>query len=385
MSKIGFTFNWFYADDRDIAYFNSGNNPVRARGTDPEFPMWGTGQFDWRGWNPGLNIAQYTGFGSHPQTINQPYITSWNNKQALGVRAAEDNYSYGSVHRSLPLDERIAPRISGAGKMTLAQLIDAMEDAGTVDLRGSHVLPWILRVIARGKGGVPADLGDELATLNGWVASGAHRRDRNQDGVYEDARAVQLMDAWWPRLLEGIFLPRLGNPLFTAVKRQLPFDDPPGPIGSAYINGWFSYVHKDLRKLLGRKVKGPLSRGYCGTGKKQKKRMKRCKAILLDTLRAASTVPRSTLYPAGDDCATGDDQVCHDTVRFRTTGGVGVDEIHWINRPTFQQVVEAVGHRGRGVEIAAKRCKKKGNGKKSAGEAAKANPCKPKKKAKKKR
>ena len=32
--KIGYTFNWFYADDQHIAYFNSGDNPVRAKGVD---------------------------------------------------------------------------------------------------------------------------------------------------------------------------------------------------------------------------------------------------------------------------------------------------------------------------------------------------------------
>ena len=32
--KIGYTFNWLYADDRDIAYFNSGDNPQRAAAGD---------------------------------------------------------------------------------------------------------------------------------------------------------------------------------------------------------------------------------------------------------------------------------------------------------------------------------------------------------------
>ena len=36
--KIGYTFNWFYADAKHIAYFNSGANPVRAKGVDPNFP-----------------------------------------------------------------------------------------------------------------------------------------------------------------------------------------------------------------------------------------------------------------------------------------------------------------------------------------------------------
>ena len=29
---VDYTFNWFYADNKHIAYFNSGNNPVRHKG-----------------------------------------------------------------------------------------------------------------------------------------------------------------------------------------------------------------------------------------------------------------------------------------------------------------------------------------------------------------
>ncbi len=50
-SKIGFTFNWLYTDNRDIGYFNSGNNPVRADGVSFAAPNWGTGQWDWKGFN----------------------------------------------------------------------------------------------------------------------------------------------------------------------------------------------------------------------------------------------------------------------------------------------------------------------------------------------
>ena len=32
--NIGYTFNWFYVDAKHIAYFNSGNNPVRREGDD---------------------------------------------------------------------------------------------------------------------------------------------------------------------------------------------------------------------------------------------------------------------------------------------------------------------------------------------------------------
>jgi acyl-homoserine lactone acylase PvdQ len=363
MSKINFTFNWFYADDRDIAYFNSGDNPARAPGVDPEFPAWGTGDYDWQGWDPvlpekgtgldgGTNIADYTPFSQHPQVINQDYISSWNNKQAPGYRAAEDNYSYGPNHRVQSLDERIKAGIAGGKRMSLADLISAMEDGGSVDLRGSQALPLMLDVIGT-SGLTPAEAA-AVSNLRDWASSGAHRRDDDpQDGHYDQADAVALLDAWWPRALTAAFKPALGDGLFNAVQAEMGFDDPPGPVGSAYISGWEGYVNKDLRKLLGRPVLDPFSRGYCGGGV-----LADCRAALLDSLDAAidqATNHRDQLYPEAGGCLTGgggDSQMCHDAVRFQTVGAVSVDPIEWINRPTWQQAVEVQGHRGRSQPIA---------------------------------
>ncbi len=376
MSKINFTFNWFYADDRDIAYFNSGNNPVRAAGVDPEFPAWGTGEWDWQGWDPvipgdgsdpptGTNIADYTPFAEHPQTINQSYLSSWNNKQAPGYRAAEDNYAYGSIFRSQSLDERIESRIAGADKMNLAELIDSMADAGTVDLRGSQVLPWMLDVIQNGPGGVPNDLTDEVNLLQAWVDSGAHRRDRDNSGTYDDSAAVQLMDAWWDPpgdplttpsdpegAVERIFRPAIGDDAMKAVRSQMAYDDSPhsgsgSHVGSAYIHGWYAYVEKDLRSVLGQPVLGPLSRNYCGGDQNTQGTLALCHDVLVDSLRDALALTPSELYPADSDCTLPDPQKCFDEVRFRTVGAVAVPAINWINRPTWQQAVEVTGHRPR--------------------------------------
>jgi acyl-homoserine lactone acylase PvdQ len=416
MSKINFTFNWFYADDRDIAYFNSGDNPVRAAGTDPEFPTWGGGAYDWQGWDPvlpengtgidgGTNIADYTPFSEHPQVINQEYITSWNNKQAPGYRAAEDNYAYGPNHRSQSLDERIEPEILGGQTMNLAELIDAMEDAGTVDLRGSQALPWMLDVLRSGSG-VPADLADEVTLLQNWINSGAHRRDRDQSGTYDHSDAVRLMDAWWDApgategVLEQVFKPVLGPDLFAKVRAQLPFDDPPGPVGSAYISGWYGYLEKDLRSLLGAPVSDAYSRSYCGGDQTTPGTLATCHDLLVDSLRAVSAVSSNDLYGTSG-CSIGDAQMCHDGVEFTTVGAVTAPEIHWINRPTWQQAVEIQGHRGRGQPIGnppagsgsptagtpatgsakgkAKKCKRRGKRKNRAASAKKRKRCKKKK------
>ena len=45
------------------------------------------------------------------------------------------------------------------------------------------------------------------------------------------------------------------------------------------------------------------------------------------------------LYP-GEPCEGGDAQWCHDAVRHTATGAITQPPIHWINRPTFQQVVQ---------------------------------------------
>jgi acyl-homoserine lactone acylase PvdQ len=381
MNDINFTFNWFYTDDKDIAYFNSGANPVRAAGTDPEFPTWGTGEWDWQGWDPvipengpglagGTNFADYTPFAQHPQVVNQQYLTSWNNKQAPGYRAAEAQYGYSSIYRSDSLDERILPEIAGGETMSLQELIDAMEDAGTVDLRGSQVLPRMLDVIENGPGGVPGDLADEVAALNAWVASGAHRRDRDQSGSYDDAAAVQLMDAWWdppgdptttptdPKgALEAAFLPTLGSDLFGKIRSQLPYDNPPNNhgahLGSAYQDGWWGQFEKDLRSILGQSVQGAHSRTYCGAPDQNTQgTLASCHDALVDSLRNAAGLTAAQVYdfpsatPPATECSDGD-QMCFDEVRFRTVGAVSVEPIHWINRPTWQQVVEVQGHRGR--------------------------------------
>jgi acyl-homoserine lactone acylase PvdQ len=380
MNDINFTFNWFYADDRDIAYFNSGANPVRAPGTDPEFPTWGTGEWDWQGWDPvldpnapdlsgGTNFADYTPFAQHPQVVDQDYLTSWNNKQAPGYRAAEAQYGYSSIYRSEPLDDRILSGIAGAETMSLEELIDAMEDAGTVDLRGDKVLPWMLEVIESGPGGVPADLADEVASLKAWVASGAHRRDRDRSGTYDHSAAVLLMDSWWDPpgdpltapadpegVLEAAFRPSLGDDLFRKVRGQLAYDNPPNNhgahLGSAYQDGWWGQFEKDLRSILGEPVQGAHSRRYCGgSDASTEGTLASCRQVLVDTLREAGTRTAAQIYSGDDatDCDAGD-QMCFDEVRFRTVGAVSVDPIHWINRPTWQQVVEIQGHRGRSPE-----------------------------------
>ena len=73
-SKIGYTFNWFYADAEHIAYFNSGANPVRAEGVNHDFPV--GGQVRVAGLEPGhlagaLHAVHPAPAGGRPALLRQ--------------------------------------------------------------------------------------------------------------------------------------------------------------------------------------------------------------------------------------------------------------------------------------------------------------------------
>ena len=179
-SKIGYTFNWFYADAEHIAYFNSGANPVRARRVNHDFPV--AARYEWRGWDPEAWTARFTAFRRHPRVIDQRYLVNWNNKQARGYRAS-DSVTYSSTYRSVLLEDRLKRAIRGGRRLTLPQAVDIMELAGTSDLRAHAVLPLALRVIGRPRG----KLGAAVAELRAWRRAGGLRRDHDRDGVYEHA------------------------------------------------------------------------------------------------------------------------------------------------------------------------------------------------------
>jgi penicillin amidase len=313
----------------------------------PNLPVRGRKQFVWRGFNANAVTARYTPAAQHAQTIDQDYLTSWNNKQAPGTRAADQQWGFSSVYRSQPLDDRIKRGIRGSRKMSLVDLINAMEDAGTVDLRADKALPWALRVI-----GTPKDPAarSAVAKLRAWVAAGAHRRDLDNNGQYEHSEAIRILDAWWRRWMQIEFGKHLGRPLFTAVRGMIDLDNAPNNhgdhLGSAYQDGWYGYASKDLRRVLGLPVKGRYSRVYCGyAGGK----LANCRSDLIATLKTAlKHDDPQTLYggdPVCQDAGRDGDQKCYDAVRMRPLGAVTQPLIDWINRPTFQQVVEIQGHR----------------------------------------
>ncbi len=330
-SNIDFTFNWFYADNRDISYYSSGLLPLRSKKVEPDLPHWAGKRYGWKGW---------LDFAGHPRETNpeRGYFVSWNNKQAPGFAAADDTWSYGPVYRSLALEDRLEAATAGSRRIDLAGMTAVMADAATVDSRAAYTLPMLLKAVRGDK-----SAGEARALLSAWVRDGAHRLDQDRDGSYGHEAAIALFDTWWQSgrasVAKDVLRGRLGG-----LVQQLPkgIDDHPRlGIGSAF-NGiaWYGYVNKDLRSAFGDPVRGAYHRVYCGNGSK-----KRCRNAIANSLRKATERVLAAQGVAKVGELTYDKS--QDYIRATAAGLVGVRPIDWQNRPTFQQIIDFTAHRPR--------------------------------------
>jgi acyl-homoserine lactone acylase PvdQ len=346
-STVLFAFNWFYVNATETAYVNSGRNPVRAAGSNPNLPM--QTAYEWQGFQPA---------SAHPNDVDQDYYVSWNNKQAKDFGAADGNFSFGSVHRGELLDTPVRAAVQAGQKFDRAAVVRLVEQAAVTDLRGREVLDDLLRVVNSQPVTDPT-LAGVVSQLTAWQQAGAVRKETAAGSRrYQDADAIRIFDAWWPLLVRGEFRDGLGPDLYQALVNAMQVNESPsghqqGDVssvpssaneaqahkGSAFQYGWWGYVDKDVRTVLGDPVSGGFGRTYCGGGS-----LVACRQMLLDTLRTAADQPAGQVYPADDVCAAGD-QWCADAIVQSPLGGITCPPIAWQNRPTYQQVVSFPAHR----------------------------------------
>jgi acyl-homoserine lactone acylase PvdQ len=323
MNQVEFAFNWTYADNREIAYFSSGRLPIRPVGVDLGLPTNGTGGYEWRG---------FESLRRHPQAINPRggVIVNWNNKPALGFASADDQWSYGSLQRV----QMLARGLAAKRKHSPASVVSVMNRAATQDFRTLMVLPPIAAMLAGSAPPSPRD-GLLLTLLQSWRAKGASRIDRDLDGKIDDPGAA-IMDTAWPKIARAVLAPVLG-PLVPQLEKLIAIDDAASRQGSAYDVGWYGYVDKDLRSLLGRTVRSPFSRRYCGAGVPAA-----CRAALWAAIHAAGDELSAT---QGANPAAWHADARPERIAF--SGGLLPMTMRWSNRPTFQQVMSFRSHRPR--------------------------------------
>ena len=325
MSSNNSTLNWAYVNRNKAAFFHSGLYPRRARGVHPDFPAWGTGEWEWRG---------FLGFRRQPfaRKPAKGFMTSWNNKPARGWRAADHQFAYSRIYRSLMLDTRLEV-LANRGSVGVAEAVEAMADAATVDLRGQEVLPQLLEVL-----GADAEIQTVLDALTSWQSSGSNRIDRDGDGEYEHTAAIAIMDAWWKPLARALFDPFVGNGcvnnadcVYELIGTDI--DNTPGPVGSAFQNGYYGYVSTMLREALGLEVKRTNRVLKCGDGT-----LESCAVLVRGTL--VDTIAQLTTDFGSASLDDWRADPAEDNINF-SLGGLAIQSpIAWQNRPTWQQVVQ---------------------------------------------
>ena len=322
-SQIELTFNWFYADDKNIAMFSSGRVPVRADGVDLGLPTIGTGAYEWNGF--------YTP-AQHPQAVNPSgdAIINWNNKPAAGWTAADDEWAYGSVHRV----ELLANAVARRSTHSLGSLVAAMNRAATQDIRDAEVLPAIQAVLQTGPAPSPREQ-QMLTLLDQWRADGSSRLDRNLDGLIDDPGAA-IMDAAWPKIADAVMGPVLG-PQLGDLARLITRDNKANSQGSSYGSGWYGYVDKDLRTLLSRNVTGKFQTRFCGAGD-----LTACRNSLWQALKDAGD--QLAAAQGTNDPAQWRSNATAERITFPPSPLFPLT-MAWTNRPTFQQAISYSGHR----------------------------------------
>jgi len=361
------TFNWAYVDSKNVAYYSSGKLPNRNPHVNPNFPVWGTGAWDWQGFvatnlsaadvHPRANtMAPTTGIVNG--TFANGFYTNWNNKQSPGFSASDAQFSYGPVYRVQSLADRVRAVIS-KGPATPAAIINAMEDGGTVDLDGAQLVNQMASVLSGAS--LTAAQQNVLTILQSWVADpfwgsnvpGGHRRDRSNTGSYEQGNAVAIMDELYRRLTHAVFDPWLDTAQYSQLAGVNAINNPPAAQGSAYDGGWEGYLQRSLLQALGQAA-NPYSQSYCGNGS-----LSACQSAvqgaLQGTIDALTTLYGSsnpTAWTCSRSNATGgrsggsaqasgvECNPSFDDIQFNAVGVGTVPPMPWVNRPTFQQVVQ---------------------------------------------
>jgi acyl-homoserine lactone acylase PvdQ len=352
------TENWFYVDNRDVAWQQSGVYQLHARGSDVELPFWGDGRADWVNFNPSTYTASYLPPSDRPQALDPPdgFIISWNNKEAPGWRKGPSEWDGGPIQHALILQQRLMNEVRrGGGRTTLTGLARSANMTATTDLRQFDVYPLMRQVIGSASG----DDGRMIALLDRWHRDGSQRVAPAGGNAYGDSPAIALFDQWWPRAVQAIFAPPLGADLFKTVEDNVLGLPTPGQFGGY---DWTSHTWKDLRDVLYAAshpgsvctsnctggivpVTGAFSRFYCGDGS-----LKGCRAVLLASLEQAFAAAKAHFGPdpakwqVFATCKITSPPSCDQEVP-NTAGAVDTPPFPWQDRGTYHQIDELTGHR----------------------------------------
>jgi acyl-homoserine lactone acylase PvdQ len=316
------TFNSLYIDDKDIGVYTSGLVPIQPSNVDQDLPVNGNGKEEWRGFVSAKN---------HPQGINPPSgeIVNWNNRTENGYEAPDDNWTLGSLQRV----DLLIDNLGHGSNLTPARVVSAMNEAATQDVREMTFEPVLSKLLHSGPAPNARDA-KMLALLDAWYRHGGSRLDRTDAsgiGKITDPGAA-IMDAAWTPLAYAWASSVLGAKLTAQFASFVsPFDSPPG----GQYTGWYMYMQKDIRTILGEPVKGKYAIRYCGAGS-----LSKCRRLMWNALNKAGNALQAK---QGANPSAWRASATAERITF--VPGLLKYTMRYTNRPTgIQQVISFGGH-----------------------------------------
>jgi len=318
------TFNAFYLDDKHIAAYTTGALPIRPGNVDPGLLTNGNGDYEWKGFLPA---------DKHPHQADPKSgkLVNWNNNLAHGFGAADDEWMRAGASGRVDLLNKNLARLAKNGKQSFATIVSAMNAAATQDTRAIDTVPLLARLLAGTT--APSPRAQKMLDLMvAWNKAGGSRLDRDLDGKVDDPGAA-VMDGSWNAVADAFMSPVLGTNLDEFARLQGRYDLPPG----GQYGGWFQYFDKDVRTLLGDKVKSPFANRYCGGGDKGA-----CQAAIWVALDDAGK--NMAAVTGQDDPSVWRSDATAERIKF--TPGLLPLTIRYTNRPSgIQTLASFDGHR----------------------------------------
>jgi penicillin amidase len=310
--------NFFWVDRRgNIGYWHAGTFPIKPttgkdeRSIDVRLPLWGTGEEEWIG---------VTGFTEMPRCINpkQGWLANWNNKPIANWPFGESDTGWGEGHRVHEIMDTIRRLLATKGKISFEDmnlinilagyhhnpgtststmklfrdLLEAAIEAATTDPQVATVLPYLL-------------------SWNHLYNDLEEPRWPNPAATYDDP-GLTIFDTWYEMVLEEVFDDDL--PSFAEV----------GPIHREYASVWPSTL---IHVFDGEDSKLPLNYDYLNGEDKN--------GLIIRVLKWAIGNLTADLGP---DISTWLTPVR--TVTFDQMGALPTQTMHYMNRGTYNQIVE---------------------------------------------
>lgn len=302
LGDVAYNFNVLYADRAgNIAYWHIGHIPLRAAGTNPFFPLSGTGEAEWQGVLPFEQMP-------HSRNPGQGFLTSWNNKPAPGWENSSVNFwAWGGAHRVNTLInqlEMIQPDTATAETIEELNRIGGWTtDTPTGTADAVFVSSYLDDLLAAVATSADPRLPGVVAELSAWNLM---QVDADGDGFYDDPNGA-IFNAWWFALSSAVF-------------------DEVADLTDIFVLG--NLVDRLLR---GEEAALPLQYDYLG-GVTVEVAVTNALIAALDQLSVdyGSSDPAHWRQPIS-------------TITWEPIGAVGVPDTIWMNRGTYNQIVHLGG------------------------------------------